>query len=133
MQTETAIAVPVSPRPISAKKAPLVACLECGEAFELKAEYQEFCSTACRKAFNNRRAVRGAEMYDLFMTLRYERTLAAKLKVWSLLCRMALGFREEDEKFRKGRRSWQPIARVLEKKPYLKVEVLSRNNAGARR
>jgi hypothetical protein len=60
-------------------------CTECGAPFLAHARlarHAEFCGTECRKAFNNRRAMRGATLYDLFMTLRYERGLAAKLHVW---------------------------------------------------
>ena len=43
------------------------ACLECGG----ECGKGEFCGSACRMAFNNRRKARGAELYDLFMVHRF--------------------------------------------------------------
>lgn len=42
-------------------------CSECGKEFRKKAYNSEFCGGACRRVFNNRRAVRGAILYDLTM------------------------------------------------------------------
>lgn len=94
-------------------------CLECGSEFTTAVAHGDFCGAACRKAFNNRRMVRGAELYDLFMVLRYERKLATRLKVWKLICRMALGFRDEDRAERDSRKSWRPARKVLERHTYL--------------
>jgi hypothetical protein len=46
-------------------------CDECAEEFTSKKREARFCCTACRKTYNNRRAVRGAELYDLMMACRY--------------------------------------------------------------
>jgi hypothetical protein len=100
-------------------------CAECGDAFRSDKQHAEFCTLVCRRAFNNRRMVRGAELYDLFMCLRYERGIARALKVWKLLCRMAQGFREEDQRERAGRNSWQPARKVLERHTYLHATVIS--------
>lgn len=40
---------------------------------------------------------RGAEMYDLFMAMRYERDEAKELGCWSRLCAMAMHFKEQDD------------------------------------
>ena len=64
-------------------------CAECGTTFEAKRDHAAFCSDACRKAFNNRRMTRGAELYDLFMAVRYERGLAKVMGLWSVICRAA--------------------------------------------
>lgn len=101
-----------------------VPCLECGAPFAPKTPHGEFCSSRCRRAFNNRRAVRGAELYDLFMALRFERELATGLKLWKLLNRMAAGFRAEDVRRRGGRKSWRSARRVIERRPYLKADVI---------
>lgn len=108
------------------------ACQECGSDFTPQTLHAEFCSTACRKGFNNRRAVRGAELYDLFMTLRYDRKLAAKLKVWKLLCRMAMGYRREDQAERAGRKSWGATSRIIAARPYLQATTVASNIMGAR-
>lgn len=63
--------------------------------------------------------VRGAELYDLLMVTRYERTLAAKFKVWRTINRLARHFREADERERAGRRSWRRLLSVMETKLFL--------------
>ena len=60
-------------------------CQECGEPFTAKKHHAKFCSTSCRKTWNNRRAMRGAQLYDAVMAMRYDRkkakALAKKIKV----------------------------------------------------
>lgn len=93
-----------------AKSAPKFSrrCRECDAAFEASRPDARFCASACRMAFNNRRSARGAELYDLFMMMRNERGLAKAKGVWSLMCRIAEQWREEDKKDRAGRPSWTP-------------------------
>lgn len=79
-------------------------CLECGASHGLA---QDFCATACRMAFNNRRKARGAELYDLVMAWRFQRNLATGLKVLRAICRLASDFRAEDRAERAGRLSWR--------------------------
>ena len=109
---------------------PLRTCCECGAAYEAVTVEATFCSAPCRKAWNNRRAVRGAELYDLFMALRFDRQTATALKVWKLLNRLAAIYRAEDKAERAGRLSWRPPAEILMRRPYLKADVLT---AGRRR
>lgn len=90
----------------------------------------EFCGQACRKAWNNRRLVRGAELYDLVMALRWDRAAATGLHVFTALSRMAAGFRREDLDQRAGRRSWSPPARVIARRPYLRAERLKQQPDG---
>ena len=99
-------------------------CLECGQPFGSAVREAEFCGPPCRMVFNNRRAKRGAELYDLFMALRHDRQTATALKVWRLLNRCAAIFREEDRSEREGRRSWRHPAEILARRPYLKAEIL---------
>jgi hypothetical protein len=106
------------------------ACLECGEACASTAANAEFCSTNCRKAWNNRRAMRGAELYDLVMVWRFDRARCKALRIWTLLCRMAALFREDDWNARGGRRSWSPAEQVLERKAYLHAVVVHRGRRG---
>lgn len=42
-------------------------CLECRGSFRGRQYGSRFCSTPCRQAFNNRRAQRGATLYDVMM------------------------------------------------------------------
>lgn len=72
-------------------------CPECGAEFQPQRSSAHFCSTACRKAFNNRRMTRGAELYDLFMAMRYARGWAKAQGIWQLVCRLAAEWRAEDD------------------------------------
>lgn len=72
-------------------------CHECSKEFATRRADAVFCSTECRKAFNNRRAVRGAELYDLFRALRRDRAKAKELNVWTALCRLELRWHQEDQ------------------------------------
>jgi hypothetical protein len=89
-------------------------CLECGVAYQAQRSTSKFCSGACRLKFNNRRAVRGAQLYDLIMAHRFERERAAQAGVLKLMWRMASMFRKEDEEQRAGRRSWDDLRSVFE-------------------
>lgn len=89
-------------------------CRECGEHFGKARDHEQlFCSSACRTSFNNRRKQRGADLYDLFMTMRYERGTAKLLGVWAILCRLAQDWNEDDKA--EGRKSYLPARRVLER------------------
>lgn len=79
-------------------------CQECNEP--VTGKRGRFCSTPCRQAFNNRRMQRGAQAYDLFRAIRRERDVAKQLGLWTELCRLELGWQEEDQKERPGRRSY---------------------------
>lgn len=103
-------------------------CRKCQECLEpLGPELRKdatFCTPACRVAFNNRRAVRGAELYDLFMSLRYDREKATALGVWAFVCKLAQSFKEEDDRFavasgRSGFKSWSNPTTVMARKPWL--------------
>lgn len=98
------------------------ACRECGAPFVPGNTHGEFCSTACRKAFANRRMTRGAELYDLLMVLRYERPLARAKSVFTLLCRAAQRFREARLRERAGRPSWEHPDKIVSRRPYLRAE-----------
>ena len=102
------------------------ACKECGRAFTASQKTAEFCGTPCRMTFNNRRRDRGADVYDLFMAHRYDRTAAGALKVLTKLNRLAAHFRDEDITQRAGRPSYHAPARVLARHPYLEAETLQK-------
>ena len=98
-------------------------CSECGEPFQSTMAHADFCGAPCRKAWNNRRAVRGAEIYDLFMCIRHERGVARAVKAWNLICRLASMYRDEDHRERAGRKSWRSARDVLARRPYLRATV----------
>lgn len=93
------------------------ACLECAD---LTGSKGEFCSAACRGSFNNRRRLRGAELYDLYMAHRWDRKSAQQLGAMQAINRLASIYREDDRLARAGRRSWRRITDVLEERPYLR-------------
>lgn len=102
-------------------------CCECGTVYAPgRAHESFFCSSDCRQAWNNRRAKRGAELYDLFMALRYERGLSQVLGLWSLICRMAQAWRDEDVAKRDGRKSWGDAKTVCERNVRYRATVVHR-------
>lgn len=66
---------------------------------------------------------RGAELYDLFMAIRFDRATATALGLWQAVCRMASGWRQEDHERRAGRQSWRKPGDVMAERPYLKAIV----------
>lgn len=70
---------------------------------------REFCSATCRVAFRNRRAKRGAELFDFYMASRYQRQQFPGLI--TTVNQMCAGWREEDKKILDGRQSWNDISR----------------------
>lgn len=114
---------------------PAHVCKECGTPLTGRSKQpRQFCSTPCRQAFNNRRMQRGADLYDLFMAMRYERDKATDLGIWAIMCRMAQEYREQDARDREGRKSWQPASTVIDRLPvvmrskdvYMRHEVFGR-------
>jgi hypothetical protein len=100
-------------------------CSECGVEFRAAMKHADFCGTACRKLFNNRRLTRGAELYDLIMVLRFDRGPAQLLKVWNLICRLASEYRAEDQRERAGRKSWRSAREIIDRRPYLAGTVVA--------
>lgn len=84
----------------------------------------DFCSAECRKMNNNLRAMRGAQLYDLFMAMRYERDLATELGLWTNACKLAQKWRMEDERQRAGRKSWGNVRAWIQANPWLNAIVL---------
>lgn len=70
-------------------------CWECAKALE---GGKRFCDRPCKQAWNNRRAARGAQVYDLLMGLRFEREAASRDGVWSVICRLASDWHEADQR-----------------------------------
>lgn len=89
-------------------------CRECGTATESTRKPKIFCSAVCLNTHTNRRRERGAQLYDLFMAVRYDRAKAKDLNAWTKLCRLAESFHDED--LATGRQSTLDLATVLEKR-----------------
>lgn len=97
-------------------------CHECKEVINDQTGRRLFCGKSCRNAFMNRRRDRGAQLYDLFMPIRYERGLARRLNLWTKICRMAAIFKDEDD--RAGRKSWPDPRRTLRDRADLGAKIL---------
>lgn len=95
---------------ISNSKKFIRCCAECSEEFTTNRREAEFCGDKCRKAYNNRRAVRGAELYDLVMTMRFDRGHAKDEAVWSQICSLASAYNTSDKNLRGGRKSYNKNA-----------------------
>lgn len=65
-----------------------------------------FCTPAHRKDWNNRRAIRGGELYDLVMAQNYERELRKPEALMSVISNLARAYRDSDKNLRDGRKSW---------------------------
>lgn len=57
----------------------------------------KFCSNSCKGAWHNRRKLRGADIYDLFMNMRYNRAAAEEAEVWKEVCRLGEKWNDEDK------------------------------------
>lgn len=71
----------------------------------------KFCSTPCKTGWNNRRKSRGADIYDLWMSMRYCREEAKALGVWREICRLSEVWNAEDKAA--GRTSFERPGVVL--------------------
>lgn len=93
-------------------------CVECGGRFDAASRKAEFCCSAHRYDYSNRRRSRGSDLYDVFMAMRFERGLAKVYGLWTLMCRMAEAWRDEDKRERAGRKSWQDTKALHERGEY---------------
>ncbi|MGI9297796.1 MAG: hypothetical protein ACR2QC_07850 [Gammaproteobacteria bacterium] len=73
----------------------------------------------------NRRRQRGAVLYDMFMTMRFERDKAAQEQLWSIMCRQAAHWREQDEKEIHKARSWGDPMPYVQQNPWLRQSTTS--------
>lgn len=101
-------------------------CLECGERFEPASRKAEFCCSAHRYEYSNRRRARGMALYDVFMAMRFERGLTKVYGLWTLMCRMAEAWRAEDKAERAGRKSWQDVKELHERGEYAGYKYLTK-------
>lgn len=91
-----------------------IICRECGEATEVKAANAIFCGTNCANSYDRRRARRAVKLYDVFMEMRFNRKAAKGM--WTLLCRLAEEWRDEDKRIRKGLQSWKDPRAIIEER-----------------
>lgn len=89
-------------------------CAECGAEFGSNRPHAEFCGTSCRKTFNNRRAQRGAELYDFAMLRRFGDKNAKNSREYAtemlaLMDALVSGYHEADKRYRDGRRSYATL------------------------
>ena len=101
-------------------------CSECGGSLIECREGAEFCCTSCRQAFQNRRLQRGAELYDLFMVQRFDRSRGRTMGAWTMMCALASHWRAEDRTKRAGRPSWTRPAKLAERLSWLKASTVGR-------
>jgi hypothetical protein len=74
-------------------------CRECQTALPTGLKRSAiFCGIPCKARWNNRRKNRGADLYDLWMAMHYDRDDAKKYGVRSELCRMAERWNDQDWK-----------------------------------
>lgn len=86
----------------------MTACSECGKEFRRRQYNAEFCGGTCRRVFNNRRAVRGAALYDLLMLRGMVKDDKQRANVERLLGELYVKWDSEDA--RPGlprKRTWQ--------------------------
>lgn len=86
-------------------------CMECGNPVPERSvgkrkggQVAKYCSAVCRTKFGNRRAMRGAELYDYFMSGRYQR--ATHSGAIAVMTQMAQVWRDKDTRERDARQSW---------------------------
>lgn len=72
------------------------ACIECGGSFQPRQYSADFCGTPCRQAFNNRRARRGAILYDLVMIEARQPDAFKAEQLDEAFKQLVQRFREED-------------------------------------
>lgn len=104
----------------------MIDCRECGQKTPLSRIDTSFCSSKCSVAFTNRRRTRGAELYDLMMINRHERKIAKAQRVWFLITRLCMYWREQDMREREGRKSWADPKKVLQRTAWAKSTVVDR-------
>lgn len=81
-------------------------CRECGAEIAPQkgaGAPKQYCRPECKRTWQNRKALRGRELYDFVMAWRFERDRTDML---GQLTRLASAYRDADNALRKGRKSW---------------------------
>jgi len=98
-------------------------CHECGADYLTVKKDARFCGTKCRKSYNNRRAVRGAELYDLFMASLYDRQWSDQNKIRSKMAALACHWNQQDHN--RGFKSWQrPVVWLRDNCTWLAAQIM---------
>lgn len=82
-------------------------CKECGGQFKSRQYNAEFCGTECRRTFNNRRAQRGAVLYDMAMIDAFDSDTSKRFDLEARIKAALDAWKTEDAEAREGRRSWK--------------------------
>jgi len=97
-------------------------CLECGQPFKARAYGADFCGAACKQKFNNRRATRGALLYDLTMAELESTSMFERYQLAGRKDLVIAAWRKEDEG---RRRTTKMIHRIHEDTFYVTAKRLS--------
>ena len=74
-------------------------CNECAAEYIAQRAASRFCGTKCRKDYNNRRALRGAQLYDAMMGLRHDKKAARDAGLdYTAVCSLVKKYADEDGK-----------------------------------
>ncbi len=92
----------------------MIPCLECSSPVpQPSRRRREFCCDDHRRTFHNRRALRAAEICDLFRAIRRERKLAKRLDLWTEMCRTETLWEDEDRAAGRATKSYLEPERAL--------------------
>jgi hypothetical protein len=108
-------------------------CRECGIALATRRGTAQFCGSACRQQFHNRKLARAAIAVDLLMAWRFDRAAFEMAGGRTLLCRIVAAFRAEDWRDRAGRRSWDDPRLAKQRSARFLSIVVGRGVAGVKR
>lgn len=87
-------------------------CIECTKEFERATYRASFCGGKCRRDFNNRRATRGAILYDLAMLVLDEKDSKEQVNLAQRRDEVLASWRAEDAAAGR-KRTWQSKYDVL--------------------
>jgi len=76
------------------------------------------------RVLRDRRMSRGADLYDAFMAMRFDREAAKDKGLWALMCRMASAWNEEDKAA--GRQSYFPPDETVQRNVHHNAQVIVR-------
>lgn len=106
-------------------------CRECGGIYQTRRASREFCCTAHRQAFHNRRMMQGKQLIDLVIAWRFDRADFKAAGGLTALCRMISKIKTENDCDRKGNiRIWDRAGAVKYRNPYLAATVIETHAAG---
>lgn len=87
-------------------------CIECSGPFESRQYNASFCGDACKRTFNNRRAKRGAILYDLVMIEAFAPSAFEANSLANRHAELVAKWRDEDEKAGR-KRTWKRAHDVM--------------------